>query len=158
MPTRTIPDPTRPSGLRPVRLVTDRAKRYRANQPELRPPGPRICGLCGRRSNDKRNEEHTEPENLMWTCRSCNALATAAMKRARIGKRTAQFNPAARGARSLGAWVSAVRVMKGELPGDVRDAVEMIRATSPAQRSEFAEEIWRRRRREHGTDKWGVPF
>ena len=43
-------------------------------------------------------------------------------------------------------------------PMKVRDAVEMIRATPPGRRSEFAREIWARRR-ERGTDRKGeVPF
>jgi hypothetical protein len=47
--------------------------------------------------------------------------------------------------------------MKGEsseMP--VSAAVEMIHATPPAKRSEFAKEIWRRRR-DHGTDR-SAPF
>jgi hypothetical protein len=47
--------------------------------------------------------------------------------------------------------------MKGESDAmTVPAAVEMIRATPPEKRSQFAGEIWRRRR-EHGTDKL-VPF
>jgi hypothetical protein len=42
--------------------------------------------------------------------------------------------------------------MKGESAAmAVADAVAMIRATSPAKRSEFARQIWALRR-EHGTD------
>lgn len=63
------------------------------------------------------------------------------------------FNPA----RSLGQWVVAVTSMKGSGPMKLADAVEMVRSTSPAKRSEFAREIWRLRR-SHGTDKTGVPF
>jgi hypothetical protein len=47
--------------------------------------------------------------------------------------------------------------MKGESDAmTVPVAVEMIRATSPENRSRFAEEIWRRRR-DRGTDKQ-APF
>jgi hypothetical protein len=43
--------------------------------------------------------------------------------------------------------------MKGESREmSVPEAVEMIRATPPARRSEFAQEIWSRRRA-HGTDR-----
>jgi len=66
------------------------------------------------------------------------------------------FNPAG-GARSLAQWVTAVTSMRGSGPIKLADAVEIVRATSPAQRSEFAREIWRLRRA-HGTDKTGVPF
>jgi len=31
---------------KPVHQITDRAKRYRAHQPECRPPGPAKCALC----------------------------------------------------------------------------------------------------------------
>ena len=158
---RTIPNPANPEQpLRPARLVTDRAKRQRANRPDVRPRPPRICGFCGYRRNDARavfvghidgNEAHGEPENLIWICRSCNNRAAVVMKRAGLGKRTSQFNPRVRGAHSLAAWVSAVRIAKGELPGDIRKAVATIRATPPERRSEFAQEIWQLRR-EHGTD------
>jgi hypothetical protein len=47
--------------------------------------------------------------------------------------------------------------MKGESTAmSVTTAVEMIRATPPEKRSDFAKEIWRKRR-QHGTDKT-VPF
>jgi hypothetical protein len=49
--------------------------------------------------------------------------------------------------------------MKGESDAmTVPDAVAMIRATPPSRRSEFANEIWTRRRRQHGTDTTVVPF
>jgi hypothetical protein len=66
------------------------------------------------------------------------------------------FNPAG-GARSLGQWVVAVTSMKGSGPIKLADAVEIVRATSPEKRSQYAREIWRLRR-SHGTDKTGVPF
>jgi hypothetical protein len=78
-------------------------------------------------------------------------------KRADIGRRTRQYNPG-EGAKSLGQWLTAVTSMKGEsdqMP--VPDAVAMIHATPPARRSEFAREIWARRR-ERGTDRTEVPF
>ncbi|HBY64292.1 MAG TPA: hypothetical protein DEH78_31090, partial [Solibacterales bacterium] len=61
------------------------------------------------------------------------------------------------GARSLGQWLTAVMATKGLSDAmSVSDAVAMIRATSPDARSEFAHEIWSRRRRK-STDKQ-VPF
>jgi hypothetical protein len=57
----------------------------------------------------------------------------------------------------LGQWLTAVTSMKGESTDmTVSAAVEMIHATPPAKRSEFAKEIWRRRR-DRGTDR-SVPF
>jgi hypothetical protein len=72
------------------------------------------------------------------------------LKRAGLGRRVAQYNPS-KGAQSLGAWMAAVRSMKGESDQmTVPDAVALIRATPDWQRSAFAQEIWERRR-QHGT-------
>lgn len=65
----------------------------------------------------------------------------------RAGVRT---NPAD-GARSLAEWVTAVMAVKGqasEMPVD--SAVEVIRATPPEQRSQFARQIWAKRREHYG--------
>jgi hypothetical protein len=76
-------------------------------------------------------------------------------KRLGLGRRTRQYNPAQRGATSLGQWLTAVFAMKGQSHEmTVPAAVEMIRATPPARRSEFASEIWAKRR-ERGTDHVG---
>jgi len=140
--------------------VTDRALRYRAQKNA--PDGPRICGYCGARNNTVElehidgHEENSDPENLMWACRSCNTRKGIVFVREGMGRRTAQFNPGG-GARSLGQWMTAVLSAKGESAAmSVRDAVAMIRDTSPAKRSEFAREIWDRRKA-HGTDR-SVPF
>ncbi len=159
-----IPNPSSPTHHRkPVHLVTDRALRYRANHPSVRPPKPRICAWCGSRRNVEvhhvnGHEEDTATENLAWACRSCNTKMGVIMKKARLGRRTRQFNPkAGAGARSLGQWLTAVMATKGLSDAmSVSDAVAMIRATSPDARSEFAHEIWSRRRRK-STDKQ-VPF
>jgi hypothetical protein len=77
------------------------------------------------------------------------------MKRAGIGRRTHQYNP--EGARNLAQWLKAVLSAKGEASDmTVRQAVDMIRATPAARRSQFAQQIWDRRR-EHGTDT-RIPF
>lgn len=58
-----------------------------------------------------------------------------------------QFNPG-QGASNLREWLMAVMTVSGQAPQmEVADAVEMIRSTAPAERSAFAAEIWRRRRR-----------
>lgn len=75
------------------------------------------------------------------------------MARAGLGRRTVQFNPASQGAKSLRQWVTAVRSMKGESAEmGTAAAVEMIRATPPERRSQFALQIWEIRRR-LGTDQ-----
>jgi hypothetical protein len=160
----TVPNPSA-RALRPVELVTDRALRYRANRQA--PPEPRHCHYCG---NPKRrtevehvdgHEENTDPRNLTWACRSCNTRKGAAFSRAGCGRKTRQFNPRRRnaeGARSLAQWLNAVLSLKGQggtmaLP----DAITMVHATPHSRRSEFAREIWNRRR-QHGGGKEEVPF
>jgi hypothetical protein len=72
-----------------------------------------------------------------------------------------QYNPASKGAASLGAWLTAVLSMKGQSGAmPLKAAVEMIRATPPERRSEFAQEIWERRRARYGPSGRGdsVPF
>jgi hypothetical protein len=126
--------------------VTDRALRYRAVN--AAPEGPKRCVLCGHPrkrvevGHVNGYEEDTTPENLFWTCRSCNVLAANAMRRAGVGRLTHQYNPAG-GAKSVGQWLTAVTSMKGESDAmSVPDAVAMIHATSAAKRSEYAREIW----------------
>ncbi len=103
------------------------------------------------------HEEDTAPSNLFWTCRACNVLCANKLRGVGIGRLTRQYNPGGQGARTLGQWLTAVMSMKGQSDAmPVAAAVEMIRATAPAKRSEFASEIWARRR-EHGTDR-SVPF
>jgi hypothetical protein len=162
--------------------LTDRAQRYRANAEP--PDGPKVCLFCGTRSKlmvghlNGRDSDNT-PDNLHWTCRSCNTLHANALKRARMGKRTAQFNPSKSGgvavpawagtgakwaaqfnpsksgggAKSLGQWIQAVgaitphkypdrnEALKPRDTMKVSDAVEIIRATSPEKRSQFAAQI-----------------
>jgi hypothetical protein len=82
--------------MKPATEITDRAKRYRANLDV--PDGPKLCGFCGETHDlgvDHLDgyEEHGEPENLMWLCRSCNQLKAAVYKRAGIGRTVNQYNP-----------------------------------------------------------------
>jgi len=92
-------------------------------------------------------EENIEPENLAWACRSCNTALGIAFKHAGLGRLTRQYNPKRPGARTLGQWVTAVLSMRGEGPMEPGAAVELIHATPAERRSEFAMEIWRRRRK-----------
>jgi hypothetical protein len=105
-------------------------------------------------------EENTAQENLIWNCRACNTRLGVVFNRLGLGRRTHQYNPSGKGgATSLGQWLTAVFAMKGQSQDmTVPAAVEMIRATPPARRSEFAREIWSRRRA-RGTDrKEEIPF
>jgi hypothetical protein len=76
--------------------ITDRAKRYRAQNNVT---GPRKCVICGSRSDIQvmhldGDESHGEPGNLAYGCRSCNGLLAAAFKKAGLGRPTNQYNPA----------------------------------------------------------------
>ena len=87
-------------------------------------------------------------------------LCANALKRAGLGRKTRQYNPASDGAKTLGQWLTAVTSMKGESSDmAVQDAVAMIHATPLGERSRFSKEIWRLRRA-HGTDRRAgeVPF
>lgn len=137
----------------PTPEVTDRALRYRANANP--PAGPKQCLFCGSKKHVEvghldGHEENNKPENLVWNCRSCNTALGAAFKKLGIGRRTRQYNPA--GAETLGQWLNAVQSAKGD-PGGTMEldaAVDMIRYTSPVKRSEFAREIWAKRRQAYG--------
>lgn len=158
----TISNPTRPRALKPIHLISDRAKRYRANRTP--PPGPKQCAYCGSKRNVEiehidGNEANAAPENLTWACRSCNVKKGVNFAKRGRGVRTVQFNPGKviAGAKSLGQWLTAVMVTKGESDAmSLSDAVAIIRATPHSRRSEFADAIWQRRK-ERGTDR-SVPF
>lgn len=130
--------------------ITDRAKRYRARAHP--PEGEPRCFACGAPQamdihHVNGNESDESSDNKVWACRSCNVVIGNVMRSAGVGKLTRQYNPAG-GATSLGAWMNAVTSLKGEGGNmSVPDAVAMVRATSQAQRSKFAKEIWRIRGR-----------
>jgi hypothetical protein len=147
----------------PRENVTDRALRYRAN--ELPPEGPRVCCYCGSTRFVEIDhvdgfEENTDPDNLVWACRSCNTLKGIVFRNGGRGRLTAQYNPTKTGgAANVGEWVQAVGAIiprKGEkyagynygLSSDMSTstAVEMIRATPQWKRQEFAGQLRKHRR------------
>jgi hypothetical protein len=141
---------------KPLAEISDRAKRYRANERENIPPGPKQCGFCGRRRNVgvhhiTGDENDGDKNNLMWACKSCNGSIAARMKRAGVGRRTVQYNPP-RGSRkdSMKAYGDAIKVMRGVFEGDVGKAVATIRATPRALRSSFTSRSWPVRRQLYG--------
>ncbi len=136
---------------KPVNEITDRAKRYRAHQPECRPPGPAKCALCGSSrfvviDHKDSDESNGSPENLRWLCKSCNTRLGRTMARKGKGVRTRQYNP---GAYTLAQYTeAALQHTRG-----AHDAGgEIIHETPKEKRQEFAAEIWRRRRA-RGTDR-----
>lgn len=68
------------------------------------------------------------------------------------GQASGSSNPPASGAASLGEYVSALRILHGEIAGDFGKARAVIHATPFSTRSSFAREIWRRRRRSYASD------
>lgn len=138
----------------PKLQLTDRAYRYRANSHP--PSDPKLCAFCGTNRQVQvghvdGHEENGEPENLIWTCRSCNMLHANTLRAAGYGRLTRQYNPAARGAESYRQYALALLSMKGESDAmSVPTAVEMVHATSADDRSRFSREIWRLRRRHYG--------
>ena len=178
-PRKWIPNPATRGGRKEIE-ITDRAKRYRA-QNSIRQP-TRRCIYCGappapgRRVDVEHingDEADNSPENLAYACRPCNTKKGALFAKLGIGRKTRQYNPSRRGrlayspsanARpitSLGGWLEALFTLRGmgsdTSPRAIRAAAERIRATPPDLRSEFAHEIWGRRRA-RGTDTWAVPF
>lgn len=136
--------------------VTDRAKRYRANQPGCRPSGRKQCKLCQSRSDvmvdhADGNESNGRKSNLRWLCRTCNNTLGAEMARLGIGRRTVQYNPQHKGAQTLGEYMAAVLQ---HTRGAHDAAGKIIHETPRAKRREFASEIWARRV-SHGTDHPG---
>lgn len=86
-------------------------------------------------------------------------LCGVVLKRAGLGRRTRQNNPAGSGgAKTLAQWLTAVQSMKGMSDAmPVEAAVSIIHATPADRRSQFAKEIWSLRRR-RGTSSREVPF
>lgn len=144
--------------------ITDRAKRYRA-QRAIEQADQR-CIYCGAPASSGRRlvvehingrEADNAPENLGRACYPCNVTKGVHFARAGKGIKTQQYNPRkkAAGARSLGAYVKAILTTKGYDTGmDLSSAVELLRATSPADRSRYASDIWARRKERAGE----VPF
>jgi len=157
-----IPNPTTRGGRRQVE-ITDRAKRYRAQDANAQPE--KRCIYCGAPAGRGRRldvehingtEADNAPENLAYSCRGCNTCKGAVFARLGRGVKTRQYNPVT-GARTLAEWLEAVMSTKGyQTRFTVPQAVAKIRATPPGDRSAFAHEIWDRRRERGG--KGIVPF
>ena len=142
--------------------VTDRQHRRRARGCIDKEQVKR-CAFCGSKRNLRIHhlngiESDNDSNNLVWACHACNTRIGWLLKRHNIGRRVdLEYNPA-QPARTLAQWVMAVKSMHGESDElTPRQAIAIIRATSPARRSSFAEQIWKIRRA-RGTDRTAVPF
>lgn len=154
MKIHTVPNPSSPRALRPVKLaVTDRAQRYRAQKNA--PAGPKRC-VCGSTQNivvdhiDGR-ERNGAPENLAYLCKSCNTKKGIVFKRAGIGTRTIQYNGKKRGRRpavdaKIFGWAWGVLRGAPGYEGDPKEALRIVEGTRPAQRHLFNRELWETRK------------
>ncbi len=140
----------------PVSKITDRAKRYRANQIGVRPSGPKQCRYCHSRRNVgvhhvDGNENNGERRNLAWACKSCNGKIAAYHKRHGIGRRVQQMN-ASKGSRKsmLEAYGNAIKVMRGDFDGDAGAAMDTINSTPEDIRSSYTAKSWAIRRQRYG--------
>lgn len=98
------------------------------------------------------HEENDDPDNFVWTCRSCNSLASNALQAAGLGRLTHQYNPRAkRRGITFGQYTTAVQVLRGESDAmPVNEAVEIVHSTPAYRRSSFAKDVWRLRKERYG--------
>lgn len=145
-----------PAGLKPIESISDRAKRYRANRPGVRPGGPEVCGYCGSTrsigvDHVDGNEANENPANLLKACKSCNALKAHVLKRAGLGRRVVQANPPRkRGGLTVREYGNAVKVMRGIYDGDVAAAVATVQSAPASVRSAYTRSTWAARRALNG--------
>lgn len=161
-------------GRKPADQITDRALRYRANSDACRPKGAKLCMWCGvdnRHVKGTRppievahidgNETNTAPENLAWTCRSCNQKVAVVMKRAGVGRPTNQYNPS-KGAKTKEQYAWALAVMRGDEDGDAGEAAQIVLDTPHSKRSDWNVDFWKVRKERYGPsgrkDGGAVPF
>lgn len=134
-----VPNPATPRQLRPVALISDRAKRYRANANP--PAGPHRCAFCsgGKVKLDidhiDGDEANGAQNNLQYLCRSCNTRKGITQARAGAGRRTRQYNP--QRATTFRQYVDAVRILRGDATGDAHKAAAVLQGTTQAKREAF---------------------
>lgn len=138
--------------------ITDRAKRYRAQNAVT---GPRKCVLCGSKSDLgvmhlDGNESHGEPANLAYGCRSCNGKLAAAFKRIGAGRPTNQYNPS-QGVPTFAQYAWAV---SNHSRGEHDEGGAVIHATPKHKRIEYARRIAAGKSatmRERDLERWNPP-
>jgi len=134
--------------------ITDRAKRYRANQ---HAPEQKHCFACGAKNprtvhHINGDESDFSAKNLTRACQSCNVRIANVMRKAGLGVKTRQYNPKKKAGKrsSFGTYKYAVSVAGGQLAGDVDEAYKIIYETPPATRTEYAKRIYELRQERYG--------
>lgn len=166
----SLPNPSECARTRkPVAEITDRAKRYRANQAGCRPAGPKRCLYCGRGAKHMvidhmdGDESNGRRSNLAWACKACNTRLGAAMKSAGRGVRTRQYNAVPDFKQY--AWAIGMICRRRDMEAGrcspsnystTAEAVAIIRATPAAKRREYARRAASSRGRWSSRDE--VPF
>jgi len=138
--------------------ITDRAKRYRAQNNVT---GPRKCVLCGSRADLglmhlTGDESHGETANLAYGCRSCNGKLAVVFKAVGAGKPTNQYNPSS-GVPTFEQYMWAVSNHERKAH-DAGGAV--IHATPKHKRIEYARRIVSKAqatKRERADERWNPP-
>ncbi len=145
----------------PARQITDRAKRYRAQNAVT---GPKVCVICGKKP--KRidvmhltgNEDHGEQANLAYGCRSCNQKLAAAFKTLGLGRPTNQYNPS-KGVPTFQQYSWAVANQRHS--GDMGEHGAVIHATPKKVRTDYAKRILREagmKRRAAHEERWNPSY
>jgi len=148
---------------KPVSQITDRMKRYRANEDANRPAGRKQCRYCGAAKNVgvhhvDGNENNGQRRNLAWACKSCNGRIAAYHKKHGIGRRVQQYNPSKASRKSMmDAYGQAIKVMRGDFDGDVGAAMDTINQTPEDIRSSYTAKSWAVRRQRYGPSGRGNP-
>jgi hypothetical protein len=135
--------------IRPASEITDRAKRYRAQQ--LVPGTKGKCIICGKRTNAPQvmhlsgDESDGEPRNLAWGCRSCNGKLSSRFIKIGSPIRTRQYNSSS-GVPTYGQYVWAVQHHESKAHDE---GGAIIHATPRYKRIEYARRIaeWKRGKR-----------
>jgi hypothetical protein len=140
-------------GHKPVDEITDRAKRYRAQQ---NVKGPKRCVICGSTRNLdvmhlSGDEADGASKNLAYGCRKCNAKLSAAFKQIGSKVRTRQYNPTASGVPTFAQYAWAV---SNHRRGAHDDGGAIIHATPRHKRIQYAKRIAEVKRGRRGE----VPF
>lgn len=142
------------NGAEPVH-ITDRAKRYRAQNNVTGPKKCVICGAGGKLDvmHLSGDESDGDKKNLAYGCRSCNGNLAAAFKRIGSKVRTVQYN-VGHGSPTFEQYVWAVKHHEREAHDE---GGAIIHATPKHKRIEYARRIADEKRSRYGSRE-EVPF